>query len=213
MNKEKVIPIIGALVVGALGSGLWELIKPLLSLLGSASLNIVTLGLDSLRDGLYAEAATMQPERAALAILSALQGILLAIPFVLYMRMKSRKRKPDATKPPLNASREELIAYKEILEERLKTLEKKAYIVIVGLVLILTVNILMFQRLSYISKVSAHFDQLVAVAAPYVEEKDILFIKSQYAQIKTKSDYEAVILKLDDILKKNGISPPQFRAF
>lgn len=213
MKKEKVIPIIGALVIGALGSGLWELVKPLLSLLGAASLNIVTLGLDSLRDGLYSEAATMQPERAALAILSSLQGVLLAIPFILYMRVKSWKGKPDTPDPPLNASREELIAFKEMLEERLKNLENKAYIAIVGLALILSVNVLMFQRLSYISKVSAHFDQLVSMAAPYIDGKDVLLIRSQYARIKSKSDYEAIVLKLSEILKKNDISPPQFRTF
>lgn len=213
MKKEKIIPIVGALIVGALGSGLWELIKPLLSLLGGASLSIVTLGLDSLRDGLYAEAANMQPERAALAILSSLQGFLLAIPFLLYMRTKSKNKKHDIPEPPVNASTDELIAYKSALEGRLKNLEKKSYIAMAVIILALTVNVLMFQRLSYISRVSAHFDQLVAMAAPYIENKEVLYIKSQYAQVMSKSDYDKVILNLYEILQKNGISTPAFRTF
>lgn len=213
MKKEKIITIVGALIIGALGSGLWELIKPLLSLLGAASLNVVTLGLDSLRDGLYAEAANMQPERAALAILSALQGLLLSLPVLLYMRFKSIKRKADIPELPVNASKEDWAVYKVSVDEKIKVLERKSYISMALFILVVTINFLMFQRISYISKVSAHFDKMVAMAAPYMEVKDVLFVKSQFVQVSGRSDYEMVVSKLYVVLDENKIPAQRLALF
>ena len=58
MNKKTTLTMIGVVVLGALGSGLWELVKPLLGWSWSGLLTIATLGLDSLRDGIYADAAS-----------------------------------------------------------------------------------------------------------------------------------------------------------
>src|SRR5260370_6846781 len=53
-----VLTVIGALILGALGSGLWELLfKPLLFWVSTLFLSIATLGINSLRDDLYVEIA------------------------------------------------------------------------------------------------------------------------------------------------------------
>ena len=58
MNIKTIIGAVGAIVLGALGAGLWDLIKPLFGWLWSALLTIETLGMANLRDGLYYEAAS-----------------------------------------------------------------------------------------------------------------------------------------------------------
>lgn len=55
--KKTLLGALGVIILGALGSGLWELIKPLLGWAWSGVLTITTLGLDSLRDGIYADTA------------------------------------------------------------------------------------------------------------------------------------------------------------
>ena len=77
--KRKILAIAGALLIGALGSGLWELIKPLFGWFASVSLDIVTLGLESLRDGLYADAAAQESERISSLILVLLSGIMFGL--------------------------------------------------------------------------------------------------------------------------------------
>ncbi len=50
--------IVVTIVLGALGSGLWELVvRPVYAFVSTIALNVITLGLDSLRNGLYEEAA------------------------------------------------------------------------------------------------------------------------------------------------------------
>ena len=48
--------IIGTIFLGALGSGLWELLKPIFVGTGEVLVSIVTLGLTNLRDGFYSNA-------------------------------------------------------------------------------------------------------------------------------------------------------------
>lgn len=68
-----ILAILGTIVLGALGSGLWEvLVKPGLAWAGGAVLTISTLGLDSLRDQIYADVAIGSYERASLSILAML---------------------------------------------------------------------------------------------------------------------------------------------
>jgi hypothetical protein len=68
-----ILTVVGALVLGALGSGLWELLfKPLLAWITTLFLNIATLGINSLRDDLYAEIAKGIYDRSGLLGLSLL---------------------------------------------------------------------------------------------------------------------------------------------
>jgi len=57
-NKRAVLAVIGAIILGAIGSGLWEMIaKPGLSSLGRLFLTLVTFGSESARNNAYADAA------------------------------------------------------------------------------------------------------------------------------------------------------------
>jgi hypothetical protein len=69
--KRWFLAIPGALLVGALGSGLWEIgIKPAGTWIGRATLDVVTLGSSQLKDAVYLEAAKGNHEKASLEIWS-----------------------------------------------------------------------------------------------------------------------------------------------
>jgi hypothetical protein len=59
LTKKKLLWLTGTLFIGALGSGLWEaVIKPSMLWFGTLMLDLATLGLVSLSDGMYMDMAT-----------------------------------------------------------------------------------------------------------------------------------------------------------
>ena len=57
-RKSVVWAILGAIILGAIGSGLWDMLaKPGLGTVGRLLLNIVTLGSKTIRDAAYSSAA------------------------------------------------------------------------------------------------------------------------------------------------------------
>jgi 4-hydroxybenzoate polyprenyltransferase len=66
--SKKLLWLLGMILIGALGSGLWEgFLKQSLMWVGTFILDIATLGLNSLRDGMYLDAAKGTYERTAIS--------------------------------------------------------------------------------------------------------------------------------------------------
>jgi hypothetical protein len=81
---RKALAIIGLLVIGAVGSSISDLIfKPLMVSLSDFFLNIATLGLSSVRDGMYQDIAKANYERTGAVLLASLMGIQLGIAMCL----------------------------------------------------------------------------------------------------------------------------------
>ena len=57
MNRQTAIKTAGVIVIGALGSALWDFSKPALAWLWTITVSISSLGVQSLTDALYAKAA------------------------------------------------------------------------------------------------------------------------------------------------------------
>jgi hypothetical protein len=70
MDKRKVLSVVGVIVLGALGSGLWELAKPALASAATAIAEASTFGFTSLRDEMYARAATSLGRPSALHVVA-----------------------------------------------------------------------------------------------------------------------------------------------
>ncbi len=91
----------GTLIVGALGNGLWELAKPGLVWVGNAVLHVATLGLTSLRDGLYVEIAKGTYERAAEKTLTLMIGVYTGLPIAIILVPLVRRSATETRKDPL----------------------------------------------------------------------------------------------------------------
>ena len=88
------------LLLGALGSGVWEVLRPGFVWFGALMLDLGTLGLKSLVDGMYEEVARGPYERAALNLFAMLTGMVIglstfcAAAFALVASEKSLEGKP-----------------------------------------------------------------------------------------------------------------------
>lgn len=195
VTKKNLLWLVGTLLIGSLGSGLWEaIVKP--SMLWSATLmlDLGTLGLSSLRDDMYLDVAKGSYERAGLMLLAMATGIFtgsLTAPLIfIFLR-----RNQDEDGHPTSVAVRHL---------------RKNWILISVPVILGMIFFVSLYRVSYIIRASNYADQLLRITSPYVSEKDILLLQSELAQISNKSDYVLITNKLKHIASENKISVPRF---
>jgi hypothetical protein len=208
--KSKFLTVIGALILGALGSGLWELIKPLFVWASTASLDVVTLGLDSLRDGLYADAASLEAERVSYSILSAITGIVTGV--IVSALMFSKLKRRDKENMDL-VMVQDPVTRKATFHAKIARLQLIRTIAISLVALSLSAQVFMAQRTIYISRAAAHFNRLCAIAEPHINQGELALIKSSFAQISTRAEYIDLTKRLSAIISANKAKVPEFLVY
>jgi hypothetical protein len=186
------------ILLGALGSGLWEwLLKPALTGTSDVVLNIATLGFDKFKGSLYQEIAFGFREEPSLRVFSVLYGLLPCFliglgtgMFFAHSRLKS-------------AGNSSSVAAKKIIDLMLKPL-------LLVTTFLLVFSIVQASQVAYINRAITHFNQLSSIAAPYLSEQQRLMSRSEFARISSKADYERVIADLRSVCMKNGVKPPEF---
>ncbi len=202
------LKIIGAIVVGVIGSALWDsVLKPALPWVGTLLLNIATLGLHAARDGLYAEMAEGITERAALNTFEIVIWTATAAAFIFVFEMlKGAERKAALKKNLEKSSLPELQA-------QITKLRKAIVRGCIFLALCVGVLVIMSIRIVFIDSGAVHVAQYQRVVGPYLTEQQRLSIASRFAQMKSREDYDAVISDLDKISKAHNLRVPHFLAF
>lgn len=178
------------LILGALGSGLWEIaVKPIFSLLMTLALNVVTLGLESLRNDMYADVARGFHEAPSLMLLGiTITGSVGFLAGYLFGGWYFPKTKGG------NGS---------------GLLFSLKLIILFGVILIFFILF----RSTYINRAITHYEQMTAIVAPYITEHEKIDIKSKFAQIKTKDDYVRIINRLTQVAQENKLYVPTFSIY
>jgi hypothetical protein len=192
--KQKLLILAGALLVGALGSGLWEVaLKPSLMWVATLVLDIATLGMNSLRDGLYLDVAKGSYERASLMSMSLLFGLFSGTVIgATLVRLSRNKRKEETT----SANR---VTRKWIF---------MGFSVSMSIFLVIQVF-----RVSYIIRASNFLDQLERMVSPYVTENQLKTFDSRIARMKSRDEYLAISSELTTAIKSQGFEPPTFNVY
>ncbi|MDH8340762.1 hypothetical protein QIH02_27345, partial [Klebsiella pneumoniae] len=82
MTWQKVLGILGVLILGGFASTVSDLVfKPVVLGLGDFLLDVATLGISSVRDGMYVEVAKGSYERAAVYVLLAWTAVVFGVTF------------------------------------------------------------------------------------------------------------------------------------
>ena len=205
LTFRNIIAVVGALVVGALGSGLWDVIfKPTFVWIGTILLSLATLGIQSLIDGIYVEVAKGSYERAADAahqtIIIIFGTTMVAVPIFGLLAFKAIDEEKSENK----------VLSKEDRRRRVRML------VFASLVLqslgagILLIN---SSRLSYIIRASNYLEQCERIVAPAIPVDQRLLIASAIAQIRSKNDFLDVDGRFRSIAKSSNLNLPEFSAF
>lgn len=205
---KKLVSIIGAIILGAIGSGLWESVfKPSLSFSSNFVYNIVTLGLHSLRNQVYVDVAKGYYERQSFDISADTSFIIGLSLITLWSLFKITEIilyyiNPDSVK----------LEEPSILTKFMRRLPSKMFptinlsnAFIFGIVFCMVISGFSLFRNSYINNRIAYYRQLHEVVAPVINEKERLIFNSEFGQIETKEDYDAIIKSLQQIAQKNKL--------
>ena len=207
MNKKRLAGLAGLIVIGAIGSGVWELAKPALTVLSSISLTIVTLGLDTLRDGIYQEAARGLEETSARTLLISLS----AFAFGLSLGMLTSKRlvrllggkHPETSQSATPAGEDPKKSHADRMYRRLA-----AVLISVSIIMMLVAT-----RQAYVTTCTASYYQLEAITAPDLKEAERLAFRSRFAQMTTRADYISLVNELTAIAIQHKKKHPKITIF
>ena len=230
---------IGTIVLGAIGSGLWErALGPALNLFGRAILTVATLGSTAAKDQIYTTAARGYHEASDQQMLIFLTSLILISAFLplwwrllraylsraylsrdqrpqeLLKRIKAIKALPEAARTA--GMYEELnLIEKEVdtLEQTWKTSRRITY----GfqLLTIFSAAYLFINDLLLIEANAAltFFSQSITICRPYMDERRTEMLQSRFASIHNRGDYISVTDQLRHIASSNHLELPEFHPW
>jgi hypothetical protein len=196
---RRFIPVLGALVLAILGSALWEALRKPIIFASFLMLRLITLGVDSFRDSIYADAAAQIPERAGSLILALLTGIATGVIYTTMFEYRKRSRSDD-----------ERIPLREISGSSKKvSIAALRFCIITAMLSLFIIS----NRQIYVIRASAYANQLQRIAAPFLTDKQILVYSSSFAQAQTRSDYVELVEDLRRVISNNKAIDPGFTIF
>ncbi len=231
--------IITALLLGALGNGVWEyLLQPALSSMGQLALNIGTLGVKAFKDNMYREVARGFHEASSLSLSSFLYLLLgYAGIFGLFELMRRIKKSvaqaeglkkeldgleaiTDGTQEPQQSSTNDhqgrIKASKSKLARLMPRMRRlqNASRAFFGIGLILFAWIFIGNvRDTYINNAIAHYVQSVRIATPYATDTELAIFNSRFARLASKNEYSALILDISKVAERGKLELPHFDAW
>lgn len=218
---------LGVIVLGALGSGLWEIaLKPGLVRLSYGILSLSTLGLESIRTGIYERVGSGSTSAASLQTMTlltifAVVAYLAMFRFMLYAVRDDRRDleqfeqrlaewEKGNTIPPENRTAEQILT-----AMRRDVRRGKRLLYTLGLLVLLLAGMFFvdLSRISFETAAVVHFQQTLRIASPYMTDTDRNMVESKFAQIHSRSEYIAIMDGLANTAKEHGQQVPPFNAW
>lgn len=202
LQKSYVKWVVITIILGAIGSGFWEyILKPIALRSTSAILDVATLGIGKFKNSLYGEIALGYHEQPSLTLLSFLLGFLPGIlgGIIFFTLLRSRINK----------------AIKGDTEKDAMRVVQKKFLIFTGFAFLFMFTFALFfvTRATYINRAATHFNQLMAIAGPYLNEHDRLSYSSKFSQISDRDDYEQTIEGLRKVCQLNRQKTPEFNVW
>lgn len=225
--KAKLIGgVISAIVLGAIGSGIWQYVfDPALSKGSKVILDLATLGVESFKNDLYQEIAIGFHEKASSALHSQFNMLytlfLVLIPIVILKKTREMIQRKSAIMKKLEQMEEGLERESRTIEDlRQSTQNLRPERLLVFIYALLVVGVLLFsaqfvtsKRDRYVNSAIAHYSQLKRIVSPYVSQNEIQLLDSRFSQIQSANDFESIIVQLNDITKQHNAKVPEFEVW
>jgi len=184
---------LASVLLGGIGSGVWEyVLRPALTGGTSLLLNLATLGSHAFKDDLYREVALGYQETPSLTLLANFTGMLLAVVLILLARrvgLRDPSSRLSRTATAIGRS-------------------KLTVMLVLFLVGALSVDAI---RQGYVNGAIAYYKQMSSVVAPYQDETQARTLRSRFALVQSKADYDALIQALQATATRAGVRFPSRR--
>jgi hypothetical protein len=220
-----ILGVLGALVVGALGSGLWQnVFGPALHFVTRWGLDLASLGFASYKNSVYQQIAADNQSEVSTSVLGLVTIILIIATTwhakYQFIKNSSERSRIQGTLGSLSpgtgsptTSPEEAHELRGRLERQLRNLRnarRSDTVVSVLLVICLVGALIVWNKFSYVNSADAHYHHVLRIALPYLAAGEQAQIDSDFAQIRTRKDYVKVLSKLESQCKAHGLTVPEF---
>lgn len=237
-KKKAILGVIGALIIGGLGNGVWEyVLQPAFTWSLTGILNIATLGIETFKDALYREIAKGFHEEPSLSLANALYywagyGVAYGL-FLLTRKTKdlvsriatSNKEiddleaivhgnsEPSEPEDDLHVRISNLRAENSKLAPKAELMHRAAYLLFAFGIAFFAWMIIGGAKDRYINSAIVHYEQSLSIVAPLATDKELATFKSRFAQVASKGDYEALIADIARVGDRGGQILPHFKAW
>lgn len=185
-KKPFVIGILGSLIV-------IYFLQPIIDLTGHLLLKSTLSEIEEFVDSKYARASFAKGIDYSYYIASfsiiALHGFIIGIATYIIQKIAKRTSKKEGNSKELKP-----ITIKLIL-----------FIAVSYLILVLSYALIQVAGESIALNAISRFNRDMDTLSPYLTEADIRILRSKWAQIKSKKDYEVIYKEMSEIAKKQGI--------
>ncbi len=228
IKEHWVLSIMFTIILGAIGSGLWETVfKPISLKTFKIIYGIITFGTKRASNQIYKEAARGHHEVASLNVLLFVIvfaiGFLIIIHTTVYFTVSAIDTK-DNTVVNKCLDKETSILINDCKQKELKKLisklEKKQnqlrsefftswpYIILISIF----ASVMLLYRFSLLNLSNltiTYFKHCVKVCAPFISNKERLIFEQKFALVKDKASFEVLSEELKVIAKENNIDLPK----
>lgn len=201
---KKVGSFFGVLLIGALGSGFWEIcLKDFVYYVGGLFVISVNHFSNGYIDSLYEHIGRVRAFNQLPIVLLLLSGIAFPL-FQVYLRWK-------------NAIFNRPVAEKELNNVPVKP--SKKYRGRIGLFLFLLsipISIMymdLFIKLMTHIKVNNYMETTTEIIRPYMNETDYYRLRSEYRLVNSRGDFETLVSKIDSCGKVNNLQLPESKFY
>jgi len=185
LNKKHVIYSLGTIVLGALGSGLWDLaIKPSLIFVTEFFVDVVLGAFQGIQNSIFEEVASLNQEITGRVLLSFGMGLILGTVAGLVTRVLRRKD-----------------------SENKKKETSKFDVALFGL-FVFVFCIFTVSKTSYVLTKQDHYLQLKTIVSPYLTSEARLKIDSRFALIQSIEDYKKIMNEMRGVATTHQIPLP-----
>jgi hypothetical protein len=191
-SRRLIFIIIGTIVLGAIGSGVWDVLaKPGLSAASRFALNLVTLGSGTVKDAAYSSAALDPYPLPSLIVILILTWLPLW-PFATALGFRMGR---------FVANRQQ---QDKRIHRRLESLITAAYVLVT--IAVLAYAFVFTQIINQAILIRRVFYADLAICSPYISETDEKRLRAHFASVKTRADYDLIAIELKQIATTNKIS-------
>ncbi len=214
--------VLGLLLVSAFSVPLWQyILRPLIGHTRDWVLDFATLGVQRYKDNIYAEVARGFRESLDMAtfiflVMFIIIGIMFSLSWVFlrlrsalddYTELLDRKDTPGGQEVESRRSSDE---FKKEVAHYVRGRKKDWYVQIALAMIILAILFLGSVQELYVNSAVSHFQQVLRIASPYLDDGEEKFILSEFAQIQNKEDYVRIVERLVSTARMNGQEIPTF---
>ena len=197
--RERVFWVLTAGLTGVVGSAAWEYVAPRVwSWIVLGLLNFVTLGIDSIRDTIYAEISKGNESYSSMYIFVGLSAFFVADNVLKCYRYHTFLKGLEPKYLEKNYTSKFLLSNNNLL-----------YLTII-INFLMTTQIL---QITYTNSVIISARQLSVIIAPYLTENERLNFSSRLARSSGREYYVNTIIEMQEIAKRNNIQSPKIILF